>query len=47
MRFVDDNLLEIDNNAAERALRCVALGRKTTILPAPIQVADGPPPSTR
>ena len=27
-RYVDDGLLEIDNNAAERALRCVALGRK-------------------
>jgi transposase len=27
-RFVDDGRIEIDNNAAERALRCVALGRK-------------------
>jgi len=27
-RYVDDGLLEIDNNPAERALRCVALGRK-------------------
>lgn len=27
-RFVDDGQLEIDNNAAERALRVVALGRK-------------------
>lgn len=27
-RFVDDGRVEIDNNAAERALRCVALGRK-------------------
>jgi transposase len=27
-RYVDDGLLEIDNNTAERALRCVALGRK-------------------
>jgi len=27
-RYIDDGLLEIDNNAAERALRCVALGRK-------------------
>lgn len=27
-RYVDDGLLEIDNNAAERALRPVALGRK-------------------
>ncbi len=28
MRFLDDGRIEIDNNAAERALRCVALGRK-------------------
>ena len=28
MRFCDDGDIEIDNNAAERALRCVALGRK-------------------
>ena len=28
MRFVHDGRIEIDNNAAERALRCVALGRK-------------------
>ena len=27
-RYIDDGLLEIDNNPAERALRCVALGRK-------------------
>jgi transposase len=27
-RFVDDGGIEVDNNAAERALRCVALGRK-------------------
>ena len=27
-RFVDDGRIEIDNNGAERALRCVALGRK-------------------
>lgn len=27
-RYCDDGCLEIDNNAAERALRCVALGRK-------------------
>ena len=26
-RFIDDGRVEIDNNAAERALRCVALGR--------------------
>jgi hypothetical protein len=28
LRYVDDDRLEIDNNAAERALRTVALGRK-------------------
>jgi hypothetical protein len=28
MRFCDDGNLEIDNNAAERSLRAVALGRK-------------------
>ncbi|HZD30129.1 MAG TPA: IS66 family transposase [Candidatus Angelobacter sp.] len=28
LRYVDDGRLEIDNNAAERALRVVALGRK-------------------
>lgn len=27
-RYADDGLLEIDNSAAERALRAVALGRK-------------------
>jgi hypothetical protein len=27
-RYRDDGCVEIDNNAAERALRCVALGRK-------------------
>jgi transposase len=27
-RFCDDGRIEIDNNAAERALRCVAIGRK-------------------
>jgi len=27
-RYADDGQVEIDNNAAERALRCVALGRK-------------------
>ena len=28
MRFLNDGKIEIDNNAAERALRSVALGRK-------------------
>lgn len=41
-RFLDDGRLEIDNNIAERAMRCVALGRKNckrrrkaALLPAP------------
>jgi len=28
LRYREDGLVEIDNNAAERALRAVALGRK-------------------
>lgn len=28
LRYVDDGRIEIDNNAAEQALRAVALGRK-------------------
>jgi transposase len=28
LRYLDDGRLEIDNNIAERALRCVAMGRK-------------------
>jgi hypothetical protein len=28
VRYCDDGLIEIENNAAERALRAVALGRK-------------------
>ena len=28
MRFCEDGRVEIDNNAAERALRTVAIGRK-------------------
>ena len=28
MRFLDDGRIEIDNNAAERAMRAIALGRK-------------------
>src|SRR5579859_639562 len=27
-RFLDDGRLEIDNNIAENAIRCIALGRK-------------------
>ena len=28
MRFLDDGHIEIDNNAAERAMRSIAIGRK-------------------
>jgi transposase len=36
-RYLDDGLLEIDNSAAERALRAVALGRKNvSIRPTPL-----------
>jgi len=28
VRYCDDGGIQIDNNAAERALRCVALGRR-------------------
>ena len=45
-RYVDDGLLEIDNNAAERALRGVALGKKTRCSPAPTTVVSALPPST-
>jgi transposase len=30
-RYVDDGLLEIDNSAAERALRAVSIGRKNCL----------------
>jgi transposase len=30
-RYIDDGMLEIDNSAAERALRAVALGRKNSL----------------
>jgi transposase len=33
MSFCDDGRIEIDNNAAERSLRAVVLGRKDYFLP--------------
>jgi transposase len=30
-RYCDDGRIEIDNNAAERALRCVALGQELSV----------------
>jgi hypothetical protein len=35
-RYRDDGRVEIDNNAAERALRAVALGRKNYLFAGPI-----------
>ena len=32
LRYCDDGRIEIDNNAAERALRAVALGRKNYLV---------------
>jgi hypothetical protein len=46
-RYVNDGQLEIDNNAAERALRVVALGRKNSSSADQTQAANAPPPSTR
>jgi transposase len=46
IRYRHDGRVEIDNNAAERALRAVALGRKIISLPAPIVVASVPRRST-
>jgi transposase len=34
----------IDNNAAERSMRPMVLGRKTGCSPGPIPVESGPPP---
>ncbi len=44
-RFLDDGHLEIDNNIAERAMRCVALGRKTACSLAQRRAAIEPLPS--
>ena len=43
MRCFDDGRLALDNNPAERALRCVAIGRKNYLLPAPMPAAVAPP----
>jgi Transposase IS66 family len=45
-RYVDDGQLDIDNNAAERALRVVALGRKTTFSADPTPEENELQPST-
>ncbi len=44
-RYVDDGVVEIDNSAAERALRVVALGRKNYLFAGSDVVANAPPPS--
>jgi hypothetical protein len=46
-RFLDDGRICPTNNAAERALRGVALGRKAWRSAAPIAVVTGPPSCTR
>jgi hypothetical protein len=46
-RYVDDGLLEIDNLAAERALRAVALGRKNYLFAGSDSSANALPPSIR
>ena len=46
-RYVDDGALEIDNNASERALRVVALGRKNFLFAGSNAGGDVPQPSTR
>jgi transposase len=43
-RYADDGRIEIDNWAAERELRGVALGRRNYLLPALIVAANAPPP---
>jgi len=40
IRCFDDGRLALGNNPAERALRCVAIGRKNYSLPDPMPVAD-------
>ena len=42
----DDGRLEIDNNAAERAIRPLALGRKNYLFAGSDAAAGAPPPST-
>jgi hypothetical protein len=45
-RYVDDGHLEINSNAAERALRVVALGRQNYLLGRTL-AENAPLPSTR
>lgn len=41
--YLDNGILELDNNAAERGMRAIALGRKTTFSSAPRQAARPQP----
>ena len=46
LRYCDNGIIEIDNSAAERALRGVAIGRRNYCSLVPTAVASVPPPST-
>jgi hypothetical protein len=46
-RFLDDGRLCMTNNAAERELRAIAVGRRNWTFAAPTKAAGGQPPSTR
>ena len=45
-RFLDDGRICLSNNAAERALRGIALGRKAWLFAGSIAAASAPPPCT-
>ena len=47
VRCFDDGRLALDNNPVERALRCVAIGRKNYLFAGPMPAAAAPPRSTR
>ena len=44
--FLDDDRLCMSNNAAERAMRPLATGRRNGTLPDPTKAVVAPPPST-
>ena len=46
-RCFDDGRLALDNNPAERAVRCVAIGRRIISSPVPTPAVIAPPPCTR
>jgi hypothetical protein len=47
VRYCDDRVIEIDNSAAERALRGVAVGRAITSPPVPTAAVNAPLRPTR